>query len=307
VKDEYTIESGLKQIRKITAVLSDGRRFPARLVSYDPHLSVAYVKAEVPADAAPLPVLTPAAADTFREGRFALALGNPFGEKPLSSPLLTVGILSKVHAATQPYAWRKNWQTDASATDANCGGAVVSLRGELYGMMQIWDPRFHGRASGIGFVVPWSEIEAVLPALRQGKAWKRAYLGITSDASDRTPRITKVEPRSPAAAAGLQANDRIVAVDGFTPKDVDQMLLALRYRFAGDRVRLTVERAGEKKPLDILVTLGERPNAPADEGQVPSPAAAPAVVPTSAGAEKPPFEPPPAPPAPGDPVPPAAK
>lgn len=295
MRDEFTLESGLMQIQRITACFADGRKYPARLVSYDPHLAVAYLRAELPADAAPLPVLRPAPADAFREGRFALALGNPFGERPLGSPLLTVGILSKVHAATQPYAWRKNWQTDAPATDANCGGALVNLRGDLYGMVQIWDPRFHGRASGIGFVVPWTEIEAVLPDLRKGRAWKRAFLGITADTPERTTKITQIAPRSPAASAGLAVNDRIVAVDGFTLTDVDQMMLALRYRFAGDRVRLTVERPGEKKPLEIDVMLGERPQASADEGKVPPPAVvpapAPATVPTSTGPEKPALRP----------------
>jgi S1-C subfamily serine protease len=295
LKDDFTLDSGLKTIIKITACFADGRKAPAQLVSYDPHLAVAFLKADLPADAAPLPVLKPAAADAFREGRFALALGNPFGEKPLPSPLLTVGILSKEHAVTMPAAWRGNWQTDAAATDANCGGALVNLRGELYGMLQIWDAHFHGRSSGIGFVVPWTAIEAALPDLRAGKAWKRAWLGIVSDPQDPQPRVKEVAERSPAAAAGLKPGDRILAIDGYAPLDLDEMMLALRYRFAGDRVRLTIGRTGEKKPLEILVTLAERPKTPADEGKVPPPAVPKAAQPTALPASSPPPDGAPAP------------
>jgi S1-C subfamily serine protease len=299
LKDEYTLEAGLKGIVKITAWFADGRKAPARLISYDPHLAVAFLKADLPAGEAPLPVLKPAAAEAFREGRFALALGNPFGAKPLPSPLLTVGILSKEHALSTPAAWRGNWQTDAPATDANCGGALVNLRGELYGMLQIWDARFHGRSSGIGFVVPWRAIEAALPELRAGKAWKRAWLGISSDPKDPQPRIDKVMERSPAAAVGLRAGDRIRAVDGYSPRDLEEMLLSLRYRFAGDRVRMTIERAGEKKPLEFTITLAERPDASPDEGKVPPPAIPKPVQPAAVPASSPPPEPAPesAPPA----------
>jgi hypothetical protein len=90
---------------------------------------------------------------------------------------------------------------------------------------------------------------------------------------------------------GLKPGDRIVAVDGHVPRDLEEMLLTLRYRFAGDRVRLKVERAGEKKPLEFEVTLAERPDAGADDGKVPPPAVTgtPATTPAS-------TEPPGAPP-----------
>ena len=77
--------------------------------------------------------------------------GDPSGSKSLIDPLLTMGILSKVHADTAAAPWRGMWQTDAGAIDGNVGGAAVDLEGRLLGMLTFWDPARHGRNSGIAF------------------------------------------------------------------------------------------------------------------------------------------------------------
>jgi S1-C subfamily serine protease len=297
VDADLALESGLATITRITACLPDGRTYPARIVGIDPRLGVALLRAEIPGGDSALPVLAPALPEAFREGRFALALGNPFGAKPLASPLLTVGILSKVHSWYAPAAWRGNWQTDAAVTDANCGGALVGLKGELFGMLQIWDPLQHGRASGIGFVVPWTLINEALPALRAGKVWKRGRLGVQSSLDRSPPVLEEVLPGSAAARAGLKAGDAILAIDGRKPRDGADAIQTLRYRWAGEHVRLTIERAGEKKPLEIDVVLDERPEG---VGVVPP---APSGPPITPGGGTPPDKPEPVPGQPPAPTP----
>lgn len=70
--------------------------------------------------------------------------------------------------------------------------------------------------------------------------------------------IQEVMPGSPAEAAGVQVGDIITAVDG-TPVDANHRLadVVSQYR-PGDRVKITVWRAGDSKR--ITVTLGENPN-----------------------------------------------
>ncbi len=265
VPPALTLESGLATITKITACFPDGRRLAAKIVGVDPRLSLALLQAELPAtDGYALPVLTPAPTQGFEEGRFTLAVGNPYGEGQRESPLLSVGILSKRHALNAPWAWRGDWQTDAGVTDANCGGAAVDLQGRLYGLLQLWAPLTHGRASGIGFIVPWSAIGAALPTLRSGRTWKRGFMGLSWKRDVDQPVIDEVTPGTPAAAAGLQPGDRFKVIDGEPIASIDDARRQLRHRWEGETLRVVVERTGAKKPVDVelQVTLGARPEPP---------------------------------------------
>src|SRR5438094_3598699 len=65
--------------------------------------------------------------------------------------------------------------------------------------------------------------------------------------------VAAVRPRTPAAAAGLRAGDRILAINGHALRD------AIDFQFHGgdERLALTVERAGVRRAL----TLTRRPGA----------------------------------------------
>lgn len=260
---------GLSSITGIVASLADGRNLPARLVGVDPRLGIALLSVEGYRGAGTVPpVIQPVPADRFQEGRFVVALGNPWGPMRAESPLLAVGVLSKLHAPSQPAAWRGDWQTDAGVTDANAGGAAVDLEGRVYGMLRTWAPLQHGRSSGIGFVLPWARIQEALPTLRQGRTWKRGYMGITWKQGEAVPTVGEVAPGTPAAAAGLQPGDRLASLDGEPVSDLGTARNLLRFRWEGERVRVGVQRPGSgKKPQDLVleVTLGARPEPPAAE------------------------------------------
>lgn len=68
--------------------------------------------------------------------------------------------------------------------------------------------------------------------------------------------MLEVERRSPAAEAGLRPGDVIVAVNGRPVDAVEQVLAALRRSSAGDRLRLTAVRGGQRR--EVMVTLEER-------------------------------------------------
>lgn len=84
------------------------------------------------------------------------------------------------------------------------------------------------------------------------------YVGIgitiqTEVAEDKGFLILEVNPSGPAFAAGLQANDYIIAVDGESVLEMDQETLASCIRgIEGTEVALTVEREGKR--FDVTVT-----------------------------------------------------
>jgi len=202
----------------------------------------------------PLPVVPE---DFYTAGRFVVAAGHPFGGRRLPDPLVAFGVLSKQHPLDATDRWAGAWQTDASLTDATCGGAAVDLEGRMIGMLQLWAPSRHGRNSGIGFIVPWSQIEEVLPQLMQGRDFRAPFLGIEwAQGADAALTIARVIPGTAAAKAGLMKDDVIVAMDGVAMDSLQQAGAFLRRKWSGDRVTITVERGSDV--LDLEAVLGVR-------------------------------------------------
>ena len=66
--------------------------------------------------------------------------------------------------------------------------------------------------------------------------------------------ITAIQAGSPAAAAGIKPGDRITQIDGGPVGDPMTLPDRLNRR-AGKTVELTLERKGEKAPMDVSVRL----------------------------------------------------
>jgi S1-C subfamily serine protease len=245
----------LAEIVSVTAHLAPGKDVPATVVAHDEWLGIALLKAEVSEPEASN-LWVPAPPESFQVGRMVLCLGNPFGAAGNPDPLLTVGIVSRVHPDADD-SWRNDFQTDAAGTDATCGGALVDLRGRLLGVATIWNPMQHGRNSGISFGVPWSKIEAALPALKEGKSLRygNGILGITYQRG--TLVIGTLVNDGPAEKAGARAGDRVVAIDGVPVRTMRGAEFRARLHAPGEKVRVTVEREG--KTIDLEVVAAERP------------------------------------------------
>ena len=93
----------------------------------------------------------------------------------------------------------------------------------------------------------------------------QAYLGVVLES---TPpgqaqpgvRLRQVEPGGPAEKAGLKAGDVIVGIDGKPVRDFNSLSAALHQFQPGDKVKIQVQRNGDKE--EVEVTLGRRPRFP---------------------------------------------
>ena len=278
---------------KIEVTFSDGTVASAKLVGADPDSDLAVVKVDVSKDMLD-PVAVADSADV-KVGQLAIAIGNPFG----LDGTMTVGIVSALGRtlptteglSTGPsYSIPDIIQTDAPINPGNSGGVLVDDQGRVIGVTAAIESPVRANA-GIGFVIPASIVQRVVPELIKNGQYEHPYLGIqgltlTPDLAramdlketQRGALVAEVMPDSPAEQAGLRGSDLaaqidgqevqvggdvIVAIDGQPVKEMDDLIAYLGAHTQVDqKVSLTVIRDGKETEIDA--TLKARPVAEAE-------------------------------------------
>ncbi len=198
-------------------------------------------------------------------GQTALAMGRALDPTPGSAPSVSVGVVS---AKNRLYG--RAFQSDAKISPANYGGPLVALDGRVLGVIVPASPQGEGETagfewydSGIGFVIPFEDVLAKLPALKEKKELRRGLLGFNPDPKTGSyaapPVVAAVQPDSAAARAGLQVGDTIVKADGKTVPHFSALQHLLGPKYEGDTVKLTVKRDDKEVELPPATLLGTSP------------------------------------------------
>ena len=246
----------------LRAALADGRRLEARLVGDDPDTDLAVVRV----GAADLPHLQFADSDQLRPGQIAVAIGSPMGFQQT----VTAGIVSALGRSLQAQSGRTIEpiiQTDAALNPGNSGGPLVDTRGRVMGV----NTAVIRPAQGICFAIAGNTARWVAGWLIKEGRVRRSFVGLAGQTvpllrklvrAYRLPAesgvlVARVEPGSPAARAGLRADDLIVAFGGAPTPRID----ALHRMLTGDRIgrpaELRVLRGVEL--LTLAITPAEMP------------------------------------------------
>lgn len=259
---EQAVADDLAEVTSVTAWLPDGPSAPARVVAHDQRLGVVLLKVDLPPGVKTVPV-EPAPADALRPGRIVIGVSNPFGGQRRPSPVVTVGMLSRVHADDAVECWGGAFQTDANMTDGTVGGALVDVRGRFLGMGTLWLTVQQGRNSGIGYGVPGTKLFAALPSLRTGASFllNSAVMKVELKQDPKRAELSKVVAGGPADVAGLKPGDVIVGIGGKPIDDAGQLRQRLRFRRPGEKVAVAYERGGKR--AEVTVELGRREAPPA--------------------------------------------
>ena len=268
--DGYVISSAFNFVSRPASVLvtlSDGRRFPAKIVANDRAKMVTLLKIE--ATGLAVPKMAPR--DGFRVGQWAIAMGRTY-ESPL--PNLSVGIISALNRI-----WGRALQTDAKISPANYGGPLVDIQGRVIGVLVPLSQRQAGRTagvewydSGIGYAIPMADILATLPRLKAGDDLLPGLMGITLKAGDvyaSAAVIDRVRFNSPAEKSGLQPGDVIASVDGQVIKRLVQVRHALGNKYAGETITVLVKRGEKSVEQKIELTGKLEPYTPTFLGLLP--------------------------------------
>ena len=245
--------------RAVEVSLADGRRLQGRVLDSDPTLDIAVVR--VSAD--DLPVARLGDSDRLVVGQSAIAIGNPLGlERSVTS-----GVISAVNRNPRGFELEGLIQTDAAINPGNSGGPLLDSEGRVIG---INTAIIHG-ATGLGFAVPINLASDVMNQVLTTGRVVRSYLGITY--VDIDPELALrfglpveegiivryVEPRSPAARAGLRPADIIYRIDDVELDRGGDLRRLLRGRAPGAAVQIEVIRPEGRDKL--RARLGEAPRA----------------------------------------------
>jgi serine protease Do len=138
-------------------------------------------------------------------------------------------------------------QTDAAINPGNSGGPLINTRGQLVGI----NMAILSQAQSIGFAIPARRVANLLATWFTPEKRARLWLGVRFGREDGRIVVTDVQADSPAAQAGVQKKDRVIACDGKEVTDVLLLERRLIHKKAGDEVRFDVERGGTGKSLAV--------------------------------------------------------
>jgi serine protease Do len=269
-RNGYIVTNGhvVQGADEILVRLGRGREYPARLVGADSKtdLAVLQVNAPIEAEAAWGDV------EALDIGDWVIAIGSPF----TLDHTVTVGIVSAIgrrnlRIIPEFGGYEDFIQTDAAINPGNSGGPLIDLNGKIVGINtaiyspNTGGPELEGRSGnvGIGFAISASLARNVVDQIIQHGRVIRGYLGVVLSEID--PRLARslnlnegaqvrdVEPGSPAAAAGLTADDLVIELDGRPVGDVADLRNRISRLPVGTQVNLTYLRDGRRQSTSLTV------------------------------------------------------
>jgi Do/DeqQ family serine protease len=254
---------------EIKVALADRREFDAKVIMLDEKTDIAVLRIE--AGDGRFPVLEFEDSDNLEVGDLVLAIGNPFGV----GQTVTSGIVSAVARTEVARSDAQVFiQTDAAINPGNSGGALIDMAGRLVGINTAIFSR-SGGSIGIGFAIPSNLVRIYVESAVAGRKVERPWIGAKLDAVTRDSAeslglqratgalVSRIYERGPAAQAGLQTGDVIVAVDGFEVADARAAFYRLTTRGIGNSAKLDVLRKG--RPQSVTVKLAEPPRGGPDD------------------------------------------
>lgn len=256
-----------------TVTLSDGKQYPAKLVTTDPANDVAFLRI----DAKDLKAVDLADSDQVVVGQRVVAIGNALGE---FANTVTEGVISGKSRPIEASDGQGSteqlsnlFQTDAAINPGNSGGPLVNIEGQVIGM----NTAVAGSAQNIGFAIPINEVKAAIASVKDKGTIERAYLGVqfvmltdTFATRNNLPikegaflrgdsQTLAVLSNSPAAKAGLQEGDIITKIGDSDINAKKTLQSALTSYKPGDTVKITYYRGNDKKTVDVKLEAVPQP------------------------------------------------
>ena len=247
---------------EIFVKFSDGREYKTKLIGTSPEVDIAVLKIEANEKFKPLEFSD---SDKIEIGQWSIAFGNPMG----LNDSITVGVISAAGRSSLGIEEIENFiQTDAAINQGNSGGPLIDINGKVIGVNTAILST-SGGSVGLGFAIPSNLASVVKDSIIATGKFEKPYIGVYLNNLDSEKikalnikstngvLIAKVVEDGPAARAGIQANDVIVAVNGKAVNSAGAFIGELAAKKVGESVELSVIR--NSQTVKIRVALEETP------------------------------------------------
>ena len=238
-----TADHVLEREDDLTIQTHDKRTLPAQFVGRDLATDLAVLRvADLGLAAATV------SEETARVGQMVMAVGRTANDGPLRTG--------------RGVTLERYIRTDATPYPGFSGGPLIDMQGAVIGILTT------GLVNGIALAIPMDIAKNIADTLVKQGYIKRGYLGISSQlvrlpdaqragqTQEHGLLIVKVDENSPAEKGGLMLGDILVALDGHTINDSEDL-----------QILLTGDRVGKAIPIDVIrgntlqtlqVTVGQR-------------------------------------------------
>lgn len=258
----------------VMVTLSDGTELDAEVLGTDVWTDLAVLK--VPSKSIET-VAEFGDSSVLQAGEPVIAIGNPLGLQFSGS--VTTGVISgteRLIPIDVNQDGTEDWQSEVLQTDAainpgNSGGALINAKGQLIGINSMKIAQ--AAVEGIGLAIPINtaipiiadlETEGTVERPSMGVAildlaevpaqYRTGQLGLPAEVEDGIV-VQSVVDGSGAAAAGMEAYDVIVELDG---KRVNSILELRQYLYneteVGDTLEVEAYRGGELMSFELELT-----------------------------------------------------
>ena len=272
-----TNEHVVQGASQVTVRLVDQREFPAKVVGSDERTDIAVLKIA----AAGLPTVRFGDPAKLQPGQWVLAIGSPFGFENSA----TAGIVSAIGRSLPTENYVPFIQTDVAVNPGNSGGPLFNLQGEVVGInSQIFSRT--GGFMGVSFAIPIDVAAGVERQIVEVGHVVRGKIGVTiqevtADLADSfglsSPRgalVSSVDSKGPAATAGIQPGDVVLAVDGHQIEHFGELSTRISAMRPGSEASLTFWRDRQDRTVRVRVEeLKEQQTAEAGNAARPAPVA----------------------------------
>jgi putative serine protease PepD len=251
----------------ISIAISTGKKYTAKIVGRDSSYDLAVLKIDVTG----APTLQLGDSERVAVGDAVIAIGSPLG----LAGTVTSGIIS---AKNRPVTTGSDsgessfinaLQTDAAINPGNSGGPLVDATGAVVGVnsaIASLGSSAGGQSGsiGLGFAIPINQAKKTAEQLIKTGSATYPIMGIAVDTRYNgtgaliSSEANGVTEGGPADKAGLRAGDLIIAIDGVEVNTSDELIVAIRSRNVGDKVKIKFKRNAITREVSVTLAASKK-------------------------------------------------
>lgn len=256
----------------ISVTIGDSSRsYDAEVIGTAPEADIAVLQVAGVSD---LPTVTLGDSSSLEVGDTVVAIGNaldlPGPPRVTEGAITALGRSITISGGGSSDHLRDLIETSAELQPGNSGGPLFDDTGRVIGMNTAAEVQGHGpratSASPTGFAIPIDSVEAIVARIEDGdegrgvRVGPAGYLGVAirndgaRGSGGSGVLVGEVQDDSPAAGAGIEAGDVIVAIDGMSVAHASELGDAIRAHEPGDDVELEwIDADGDHRSATVTL------------------------------------------------------